>query len=66
MTSTTSSSSSARRPSGRWFDHQFFQLYSTALRQNLIPMGMYQIVLLLITVLPDYSYASQMDLSIMT
>lgn len=66
MTSTTSSSSSARRPSGKWFDHQFFQLYRTALRQNLIPMGMYQIVLLLITVLPDYSYASQVDLSIMT
>lgn len=66
MTTTTSSSSSAPHPSGRLFDHQFFELYRTVVKQNLIPMGMYLIALLLTAVLPDYSSASQVDMSIIT
>ena len=66
MTTTTSSSSSALRPSGRLFDHQFFELYRTVVKQNLIPMGMYLVALLLTAVLPDYSSASQVDMSIIT
>ena len=66
MTTTTSSSNSRSRPSGRLFDHQFFELYHIVVKQNLIPMGMYLVVLLLTAVLPDYSSASQVDMSIIT
>ena len=66
MTITTSSSNSRSRPSGRLFDHQFFELYRTVVKQNLIPMGMYLVALLLTAVLPDYTSASQVDMSIIT
>lgn len=66
MTTTTSSSNSRSRPSGRLFDHQFFELYRIVVKQNLIPMGMYLVALLLTAVLPDYSSASQVDMSIVT
>ena len=66
MTTTTSSSNSRSRPSGRLFDHQFFELYRIVVKQNLIPMGMYLVALLLTAVLPDYSSASQVDMSIIT
>ena len=66
MTTTTSSSNSRSRPSGRLFDHQFFELYRTVVKQNLIPMGMYLVALLLTAVLPDYTSASQVDMSIIT
>ena len=66
MTTTTSSSNSRSRPSGRLFDRQFFELYRTVVKQNLIPMGMYLVALLLTAVLPDYSSASQVDMSIIT
>lgn len=66
MTTTTSSSNSRSRPSGRLFDHQFFELYRIVVKQNLIPMGMYLVALLLTAVLPDYASASQVDMSIVT
>lgn len=66
MTITTSSSNSRSRPSSRLFDRQFFELYRIVVKQNLIPMGMYLVVLLLTAVLPDYSSASQVDMSIIT
>lgn len=59
MTTTTSSSNPTN--SEKLFDRQMLRLYVNTLRQNILPMLIYTVCLLLVTVFPTFSQGNSVD-----